>query len=73
MKWALELGQYGLVYRPRTTIKAQALAEFTPSLNDATEQPNDALKVTEHALAMFALPDGDFWHLNVDSASNYKG
>ena len=40
MKWALELGQYGLVFQPRTAIKAQALAyfivEFTPSLGDAT-------------------------------------
>ena len=28
MKWALELGQYGLVFRPRTAIKAQALVDF---------------------------------------------
>ncbi|KAM2956844.1 hypothetical protein FF2_023923 [Malus domestica] len=37
MKWALKLGQYGLVFRPRTTIKAQALidfiTEFAPSLD----------------------------------------
>ncbi|KAI5354954.1 hypothetical protein L3X38_007849 [Prunus dulcis] len=35
MKWAIELSQYDLLYRPRTAIKAQALAffvsEFTPS------------------------------------------
>ncbi|KAM1538064.1 hypothetical protein ACFX10_003019 [Malus domestica] len=77
MKWALELSQYGLVFRPRIVIKAQALvnfiAEFTPSLGDATKRPNNAPKATEHALAMPASHNGDFWHLHVNSASNYKG
>ncbi|CAL2227391.1 unnamed protein product [Prunus armeniaca] len=35
MKWATKLSQYDLLYRPKTAIKAQALAdfvaEFTPS------------------------------------------
>ncbi|MBT0984648.1 hypothetical protein KJ032_26855, partial [Salmonella enterica subsp. enterica serovar Typhimurium] len=64
MKWALELGQYGLVFRPRTTIKAQALAdfiaEFTPSLGDATERPNDTLEVAEHTLASLIPSNGEF-------------
>ena len=41
MKWALELDQYGLVFRPRNIIKAQALAnfiaEFAPDLGNAAE------------------------------------
>ncbi|KAM1600654.1 hypothetical protein ACFXTN_023069 [Malus domestica] len=74
MKWALELGQYGLVFRPRTTIKAQALAEFAPSLGDATEQPSNTPEI-EHtlALAMLTPPSEDFWHLHVDGVSNNKG
>ncbi|CAL2226479.1 unnamed protein product [Prunus armeniaca] len=28
MKWAIELSQYDLLYRPKTAIKAQALADF---------------------------------------------
>ncbi|XP_068331426.1 uncharacterized protein [Pyrus communis] len=71
IKWALELGQYGLVYRPRMVIKAQTLVdfitEFTPNLGDATEWPNDTPKATEHAITMPASPDGDFWHLHVDA------
>ncbi|KAM2126871.1 hypothetical protein ACFX1R_006841 [Malus domestica] len=45
---------------------------FTPSLGDATERPNNASKVAEHTLTTPAPPDGDFWHLHVDGASNYK-
>ncbi|KAM1978656.1 hypothetical protein ACFX16_015329 [Malus domestica] len=77
MRWALELSQYGLVFRPCTVIKAQALAyfiaEFTPSLGNATERPNNALEAAEHTLAAPTPSDGDFWHLHVDGASNYKG
>ncbi|KAM1760275.1 hypothetical protein ACFX12_003165 [Malus domestica] len=77
MKCALELGQYGLVFRPRTAIKAQALidfvVEFTPSLGDTTGWPNDVLKAAKSILAMLAPLDKDFWILHVDGASNYKG
>ncbi|KAM2627668.1 hypothetical protein TB2_001092 [Malus domestica] len=77
MKWALELGQYGLVFQPRIAIKAQALAdfiaEFTPSLGDATERPNDTPEAAESTSAMLAPSDKDFWNLHVDGASNYKG
>ncbi|CAL2247773.1 unnamed protein product [Prunus armeniaca] len=38
MKWAIELSKYDLLYWPKTTIKAQALAdfvaEFTPSAKE---------------------------------------
>ncbi|XP_068314962.1 uncharacterized protein [Pyrus communis] len=58
-------------------IKAQTLAdfiaEFMPSLSDATDQPNNASKATEHALVAPVPPDGDFWNLYVNGASNYKG
>ncbi|KAM1113485.1 hypothetical protein ACFX2B_045602 [Malus domestica] len=57
-------------------IKAQALADFiakfTPSLGDATEQPNDPSKAAEHTLVAPTSPNGDFWHLHVDGTSNYK-
>ncbi|KAM2248724.1 hypothetical protein ACFXTI_003466 [Malus domestica] len=77
MKWALELGQYGLVFRPRTTIKAQALAdfvaEFTPSLGNATVRPNDAPEAAKSTLDTLTPSNKDFWNLHVDGASNYKG
>ncbi|KAM1240075.1 hypothetical protein ACFX2J_045436 [Malus domestica] len=77
MKSTLELSQCGLVFQPRTVIKAQALAdfiaEFTPSLGDATELLNNGPKATKHTLTTSASPDEDFWHLHVDDVSNYKG
>ncbi|XP_070668925.1 uncharacterized protein [Malus domestica] len=77
MKLVLELGQYGLVYRPHTAIEAQVLAyfiaEFTPSLEDATSQLKSTTEVAEHALAAPTLSDKDFWRLHVDGSSNYKG
>ncbi|KAM1763293.1 hypothetical protein ACFX11_002648 [Malus domestica] len=39
---------------------------FTPSLDDAAEQPNDALIAP-------GPPNEDFWHWQVDDVSNYKG
>ncbi|KAM1986491.1 hypothetical protein ACFX15_033868 [Malus domestica] len=76
MKWALELGQYGLAYQPCTTIKAQTLvefiAEFTPSLKDAATQPENASEVAKHAIAIPAPLTGDFWHLHVDGSSKYQ-
>ncbi|KAM2168038.1 hypothetical protein ACFX1Q_037529 [Malus domestica] len=62
MKWALELGQYSLVFQP-----------LTYSLGNAREQSNDTPEVGEHTLAVPTPPNGDFWHLHVDGASNWKG
>ncbi|CAA0833865.1 Unknown protein, partial [Striga hermonthica] len=44
VKWAVELGQYDIHYRPRTAMKGQVLsdfiAEFTPRIEEAkTEEP----------------------------------
>ncbi|KAM2902791.1 hypothetical protein COP2_002672 [Malus domestica] len=39
---------------------------FTPSLDDAAKQPNDALIAP-------GPPNEDFWHWQVDDVSNYKG
>ncbi|KAM2996329.1 hypothetical protein FF2_043163 [Malus domestica] len=58
-------------------IKAQTLvdfiAEFTHSLSDVTDWPNDAPEAAKHTLAVPAPTNGDFWHLHVNGASNYKG
>ncbi|KAM1531301.1 hypothetical protein ACFX1Z_020271 [Malus domestica] len=43
------------------------------SLGDVTERPNGAPEATKHTLVTPASPNGDFWHLHVDDASNYKG
>ncbi|KAM6543105.1 hypothetical protein CsatB_007552 [Cannabis sativa] len=44
LKWAVELGQYEVIFQPRTTIKGQALAHFVAECTDgsATDQLSDA-------------------------------
>ena len=37
MKWAVELGEYGLEYQPRTTIKSQVLADFVAEFTGTTQ------------------------------------
>ena len=38
MKWAIELGQFDLDYKPRTAIKGQALADFILEFPDDGEE-----------------------------------
>ena len=58
-------------------IKAHALADFiakfTLSLKDVVTQPKSPPEVAEQAIALPALPDGDFWRLQVDGSSNHQG
>ena len=62
MKWAIELSEFDIRYKPKTAIKGQVLAdfvmEFTPiELAQTTNEKND-------------LP---IWKLSVDGASNTQG
>ena len=67
-KWAVELGEYDIIFRPATAIKSQALAyfgaEFSPALLPALEQEvrlqNETKEVGE-------------WVLHVDGSSNVRG
>ncbi|XP_021827212.1 uncharacterized protein LOC110767855 [Prunus avium] len=68
VKWAIELGEFDIEYRPRTTIKAQALADF---ISEFTLAPSTQGKNTP-------LPDpieeaNHHWILYVDGASNSQG
>ena len=60
MKWAVELGEYGLEYQPRTAIKSQVLADFVaeftgvkqglasePNAYDQLDKPNESDKSEE--------------------------
>ncbi|CAL8117997.1 unnamed protein product [Prunus armeniaca] len=77
MKWAIELSQYDLIYRPKAAIKAQALAnfvvEFTPSAEE--EKLVNKNKESSRADGTSARPSQlrDTWQLRVDGASNQKG
>ncbi|CAL9017512.1 unnamed protein product [Prunus brigantina] len=76
MKWAIELSQYDLLYRPKTAIKAQALAdfvvEFTPTAKEEKMVTKDKEKADDTSPTDSNLPN-DMWQLHVDGASNHKG
>ncbi|KAL0301716.1 UNVERIFIED_CONTAM: hypothetical protein Sradi_6448400 [Sesamum radiatum] len=38
VKWAIELSEYDISYLPRTTIKAQALANFVSEMKGTTQE-----------------------------------
>jgi hypothetical protein len=40
-KWAIELSMYDIVYKPRTTIKAQALSDFVAEWTDTQSPPKE--------------------------------
>ncbi|CAL2247866.1 unnamed protein product [Prunus armeniaca] len=71
MKWAIELSQYDLLYRPKTAIKAQALAnfvvEFTPTAEEEKMVMKSKLKADDTSPTDSNLPN-DMWQLHVDGA-----
>ena len=62
IKWAIELSEFDIRYKPRTEVKGQILAyfimEFTP---------------TESTEATQLTPDLPIWRLSVDGAANAQG
>ncbi|GKV27812.1 hypothetical protein SLEP1_g36936 [Rubroshorea leprosula] len=57
--WSVELSEYDLKFRPRTTIKGQAVADFLVECNSITNKE----KAPEHPV----------WVLYVDGAANIEG
>ena len=62
MKWAIELSEFDIIYKPKTAIKGQVLADFVLEFTPAEPAQN--------AQAMNDLP---IWKLSVDGASNAQG
>ena len=44
MQWAVELRQFDIEYRPRTTIKAQVLADFIAEFTMPKDSPTDGVE-----------------------------
>jgi hypothetical protein len=40
-KWAIELSMYDIVYKPRTTIKAEALSDFVAEWTETQTPPKE--------------------------------
>ena len=62
MKWAIELSEFDIKYKPKNAIKGQVLADFVMEFTSAVPDEN-AQTVTD-------LP---IWKLSVDGASNAQG
>ncbi|XP_017227902.2 uncharacterized protein LOC108203469 [Daucus carota subsp. sativus] len=74
LKWAVELGQFDIEYKPRSAIKGQALADFI------LEFPNDPVLVDEIPSSEVEVKTGEeeeasypWWVMNVDGAVNQDG
>ena len=62
MKWAIELSEFDIRYKPKTAIKGQVLADFVMEFTSVVP--------VENAQTMTDLP---IWKLSVDGASNAQG
>ncbi|KAK4382052.1 hypothetical protein Sango_2910900 [Sesamum angolense] len=58
VKWAIELSEYDISYLPRTTIKAQTLANFISEMKGTTQEE---------------VPENGPWLLHVDRSSTAQG
>ena len=62
MKWAIELSEFDIKYKPKTAIKGQVPADFVMEFTSAAPDKNDQ-----------TMTDLPIWKLFVDGASNAQG
>ena len=62
MKWAIELSQFDIRYKPKTVIKGQVLADFVMEFMSAEPAKNAQ-----------TMTDLSIWKLSVDGAANTQG
>ena len=62
MKWAIELSEFDIRYKPKTTIKGQVLADFVMEFTSAAPDENNQ-----------TMTDLPIWKLSVDGALNAQG
>ena len=62
MKWAIELSEFDIRYKPKTAIKGQVLADFVMEFTSA--------ELAENTQTTTDLP---IWRLSVDEAANAQG
>jgi hypothetical protein len=58
-KWAIELSMYDIVYKPRTTIKAQALSDFVTEWTETQTPPKER--------------ELEYWTINFDGSLQLQG
>jgi hypothetical protein len=58
-KWAIELSMYDIVYKPRTTIKAQVLRDFVAEWTETQTPPKER--------------ELEYWTINFDGSLQLQG
>ena len=73
MKWAVELGQFDIEYKPRTAIKGQALADFILEFPPTFEV--EGMECILEPQSPITIPENcsSWWNLYVDGVVNGKG
>ena len=67
VKWSIELSRYGLEFRPRTSIKAQALANFVAECTFRKSHEIDQQSAPESSDQSVATEtQTDIWSIYVD-------
>ncbi|XP_074265772.1 uncharacterized protein LOC141588217 [Silene latifolia] len=67
-KWSVHLSGYNLQFKPRTTIKSQALADFVSDFSPATH-----VEAEKGMLRLLGDQESGIWTLYIDGASNARG
>ena len=62
MKWAIELSEFDISYKPKTAIEGQILTNFVMEFT-----------LAELAEAAQTTPDHPIWRLSVEGAANAQG
>ena len=62
MKWVIELSEFDIIYKPKTAIKGQVLADFIMEFTSA--------ELAENTQTTTDLP---IWKLSVNGAANAQG
>ena len=62
MKWAIDLSEFDIRYKPKTAIKGQVLADFVMEFTSA-----------ELAEDTQTMPDLPVWKLSIDGVANAQG
>ncbi|GFZ05203.1 hypothetical protein Acr_17g0007750 [Actinidia rufa] len=74
LKWSVELSEFHIEYKPRTAIKAQALADFiVESTHEDTPQPETPPPEAGIPKEPTSAKDLAHWILFVDGSSNQHG
>ncbi|XP_062019159.1 uncharacterized protein LOC133735742 [Rosa rugosa] len=72
-KWAIELSEFDIDYRPRTAMKGQAVADFIAELTERQPEPGvETRPGTEMVTVEEVAPPQSDWNLHVDGSANAK-